>query len=191
MVLPDGESYDARFEVLARQGQHLHGEADLVEALLADRPTGPAPRVLDAGCGTGRVAIELAARGFEVVGIDLDPSMLARARVKAPALRWHLGDLADPVPDGPYDLVVMAGNVLLFTRPGTEAAVVGRLAASLAPAGLLVAGFSLHPEGYRLASYDGAADTADLLLVHRWATWERAEWDPTSGYAVSVHQRRP
>ena len=36
--------------------------------------------VLDAGCGTGRVAIEPARRGIEVVGADVDPSMLATTR---------------------------------------------------------------------------------------------------------------
>lgn len=188
MVLPDGESYDARFEALARQGQHLHGEADLVAWLLADRPASPPPRVLDAGCGTGRVAIELADRGFEVVGIDVDRSMLDRARLKAPTLPWHLGDLTDPIPDGPYDLIVMAGNVLLFTRPGTEPTVVARLAAVLAPGGLLVAGFSLREGGYGTSDYDGTARACDLELVHRWATWAHGEWLPGTGYAVSVHR---
>lgn len=192
MVLPDGESYDARFEMLARQGRRLHGEADLVERLLTDRSTPRPPRVLDAGCGTGRVAIELAARGFDVVGIDVDPSMLDQARRKAPLLPWHLRDLGDMsgVPGAPYDLIVMAGNVLLFTDPGSEGAVVGQLAAALAPGGLLVAGFSLRPDGYRLADYDAAAGIGDLDLVQRWSTWERAAWKPGDGYAVSVHRRR-
>ena len=38
--------------------------------------------MLDAGCGTGRVAIELAARGFSVVGMDLDEAMLDTARAE-------------------------------------------------------------------------------------------------------------
>ncbi|MDQ1398226.1 MAG: hypothetical protein QOK20_158, partial [Acidimicrobiaceae bacterium] len=52
----DGESYQRRFDELASGGQDVHGEAAFVMALT------PAT-VLDAGCGTGRVAIELARRG--------------------------------------------------------------------------------------------------------------------------------
>ncbi len=62
------DTYDRRWEELAAAGQNVHGEADLVESL--------APRsVLDAGCGTGRVAVELARRGIDVVGVDLDASL--------------------------------------------------------------------------------------------------------------------
>jgi ubiquinone/menaquinone biosynthesis C-methylase UbiE len=50
--------------------------------------------VLDAGCGTGRVAIELARRGIEIVGVDIDPGMLGSARRKAPELTWIEADLA-------------------------------------------------------------------------------------------------
>ena len=65
----DLDEYDARWDRLAAAGEEVHGEADFVMAL---RPTS----VLDAGCGTGRVAIELARRGVEVVGVDADPDML-------------------------------------------------------------------------------------------------------------------
>jgi SAM-dependent methyltransferase len=74
-------TYDDRWTELSARGENVHGEADLVSSL--------DPRsVLDAGCGTGRVAIELFRRGLDVVGVDLDPSMLARARAKAPGLPW-------------------------------------------------------------------------------------------------------
>ena len=78
---PRGDAYDERWRKLAAAGQGIHGEADLIESLL--RETGGS-RVLDAGCGTGRVATELAARGFSVVGMDLDEQMLDTARAKAP-----------------------------------------------------------------------------------------------------------
>src|SRR5919204_5229355 len=61
---------DAPYEARARAGENVHGEADFVESFHPGS-------VLDAGCGTGRVAIELARRGIEVVGVDLDPGMLA------------------------------------------------------------------------------------------------------------------
>src|SRR5690242_4255297 len=93
---PRGDRYDERFRELEARGVDVHGEASCVEALLRAEPiaTSRAPSVLDAGCGTGRVAIELAARGFDVLGVDLDPAMLDEARRKAPGLEWVLGDLA-------------------------------------------------------------------------------------------------
>ena len=73
----EGDDYQARFDRLAATGADVHGEATFVRAYE------PA-RVLDAGCGTGRVAIELARHGIEVVGVDVDASMLATARRLAP-----------------------------------------------------------------------------------------------------------
>ncbi len=68
--------------------------------------------MLDAGCGTGRVGIELASRGFTVTGVDADAGMLAAARRKAPELPWVQADLADlgPEPAGPFDAVLLAGT---------------------------------------------------------------------------------
>ena len=177
-----GRDYDARWERLAAEGHNPHGEADFVDSLL-----GGSGRVLDAGCGTGRVAIELARRGFEAVGVDVDDEMIAGARAKAPELVWHQFDLAAFDLGEAFDAVVMAGNVLLFTAPGTETAVVARCAAHLAPGGALVAGFQLRVGGYGLDRYDADCAVAGLALSERYSTWERGPW--TGGdYAVSVHR---
>lgn len=181
-----GRSYDERFAELAATGVDVHGEADLCASLV---PVGS--RVLDAGCGTGRVAIELGRRGYQVVGLDLDPSMLSVARRRVPELRWLLADLATLDPTmigGPVDLVLLAGNVMIFLTPGTEAAVLTRLAAVLRPNGILVAGFSLLPGRLGLSAYDRDAVAAGLELTDRWATWDQ---QPYAGgdYAVSVHRR--
>src|SRR4051812_23673357 len=107
-----GDEYQRRFDDLAASGAHVHGEADFVMTLL--------PRsVLDAGCGTGRVAIELAARGVDVVGVDVDASMIATARRLAPKLEWVEHDLITLGLGREFDVVVMAGNVPLFTPLGT------------------------------------------------------------------------
>jgi len=175
-------AYDRRWDELAAAGHNVHGEADLVERL------GPRS-VLDAGCGTGRVAIELARRGLDVTGVDLDPGMLDQARAKAPALPWVLGDLATLDLGRTFDAVVAAGNVMIFVAPGTEPAVLVRLAAHLAPGGLLVAGFSLRPGGLDMATYDRDAAAAGLELAERWATWDRQPSRAGDDYAVSVHRR--
>ena len=186
---PRGEDYDARWLALAASGHGIHGEADLVSSLL-DESGGTS--VLDAGCGTGRVAIELARRGHAVAGVDADDRMLETARAKAPDLRWLTADLADmdaigdPIP-GTVDLVLLAGNVMIFLEPGTEGRVLTGLAARLNPGGLLVAGFSLQPDRLSLDRYDELAAAAGLIPVARWATWDR---QPFGGgdYAVSVHR---
>jgi SAM-dependent methyltransferase len=185
---PRGDDYDDRWRRLAESGQNVHGEADLVEALLAEHG---GRRVLDAGCGTGRVAIELARRGFSVVGVDADERMLDHARAKAPDLRWIHADLAesDTALDEQFDLVVLAGNVMIFVAPGTEAAVLSQCTARLAPKGLLLAGFQLRPDRIALEDYDRLAAEAGLEPVARWATWDRAPFDG-GAYAVSLHRRR-
>jgi len=183
----DGDDYQARFDRLASEGFDIHGEADFVCSL------GPRS-VLDAGCGTGRVALELARRGLEVVGVDVDPSMLAIARNRGPGIEFVESDLSDlDLLGRSFDVVLMAGNVLLFTRRGTERAVVAGCARQIGPGGALVTGYQLD-RGYELADYDADCDAAGLVLVERWATWDREPFgvsSPSFGaarYAVSVHR---
>jgi SAM-dependent methyltransferase len=184
---PRGEDYDARWARLAEAGRSVHGEADLIDSLLGESG---GRRVLDAGCGTGRVAIELSRRGYPVVGIDADERMLSAARAKSPEIPWFTGDLSelDAVTTETFDLVVLAGNVMIFLEPGTEGLVVAQVAERLAPDAVLVAGFSLKPACLSLDTYDALTREAGLTLVHRWSTWNR---EPYAGgdYAVSVHRR--
>jgi SAM-dependent methyltransferase len=183
---PRGDDYDARWKSLEAAGQNIHGEADLTQALLQESG---GTSVLDAGCGTGRVAIELARRGTSVVGADADARMLATARANAPQLRWIEADLAElgRVLSDRFDLVLLAGNVMIFLAPDTEQRVLEQLAQRLTPGGLLVAGFSLRPDRLSLQRYDLLADRAGLVLADRWATWDR---QPFAGgdYAVSLHR---
>jgi SAM-dependent methyltransferase len=179
----DGDAYQARFDALAASGHDVHGEAAFICSLE------PAPAsVLDAGCGTGRVAIELARRGLAVVGVDLDPSMLAAARKAAPDVDWIEHDLAGLDLARTFDVVVMAGNVPLFTAPGTHAAVVAGCARHVGPGCALVAGFQLR-RGYSLEQYDADADAAGLALAERYATWDREPYRAGGDYAVSLHRR--
>lgn len=178
-----GDAYDATYETRAAAGENVHGEADFVQQ------EGVAS-VLDAGCGTGRVARELALRGLDVTGVDIDPEMLATARRKAPGVGWHLGDLSTIALGRTFDGIVMAGNVMIFLTPGTEAAVVANMARHLGPGGLLIAGFQLMPGRLAIDAYDEFARAASLELRDRWATWDREPWRPGGGYAVSVHMKR-
>jgi SAM-dependent methyltransferase len=176
-----GAAYDAKWAALEAAGGSIHGEADFICRFE------PAT-VLDAGCGTGRVAIELAARGIDVVGVDLDPPMLGQARAKAPHLEWVEADLCHIALGRTFDVVALPGNVMIFLSPGTETSVVANMAAHVRPGGVLVAGFQLG-QTYSLDRYDADCDAAGLTLADRFATWDAASWNPGSGYAVSVHRR--
>ena len=176
-----GADYDERFARLAAAGTDVHGEAALVASLGAHT-------VLDAGCGTGRVAIELARRGSDVVGVDVDDAMLGTARARAPHLIWVLDDLATVQLGRRFDLVIMAGNVMIFVAPGDEGAVVANMAGHLEPSGLLLAGFSLDRGGVTLPEYDDLAARAGLNLVGRWSTWDRQPFAEGGDYAVSLHR---
>jgi SAM-dependent methyltransferase len=188
---PDrGSRYSARFAALAASGSDVHGEASFCADLM---PAGA--RILDAGCGTGRVAIRLAELGYECVGVDADEAMLAQARATASSLSWLHRDLADLAGAelGRFDLVLAAGNVIPLLDRGTEAGVIANLVDRLTPDGLLVAGFGLDAAHLPLASapldladYDGWCATAGLRLVDRYATWGGDPYD-NGGYAVSVH----
>lgn len=176
-----GDDYQAQFDRLAASGQDVHGEATFVRAY------SPA-FVLDAGCGTGRVAIELARHGIEVVGTDIDESMLATAQRLLPDIEWVRSDLYELELGRTFDLVVMAGNVPLFTPLGTEAALVAGVARHVAPGGRLVSGFSLG-RNYSLAELDRHTADNGLVLEDRFATWDRQPWIDGGDYAVSVHRR--
>lgn len=189
-MYPKGSAYDAKWAAMERSGAAIHGEADLVEGFEPGR-------VLDAGCGTGRVAIELARRGIETVGVDADPQMLRTAESKAPDLQWVHADLAADGLAGEltsgaenlFDLVVAAGNVMIFVDQSSLQQAIRNVASTLRGGGNLVAGFQLEPGGLALAGYDALCSAAGLALEHRWSTWSREAFEPPGSYAVSVHRK--
>ena len=160
----------------------MHGEVDFITAM--DPGT-----VLDAGCGTGRIAIELARRGFDVTGIDLDADMVAAAMAKAPGQSWRVDDLARMQLPRRFDTVAMPGNVMLFCEPADRRLIVHNLAQHLLPGGCVVAGFSLERGGYTIVEWDEHCAASGLELVERFATWTRLPFAPGGDYHVSVHRR--
>lgn len=185
-------TYAERFRRLAARGQDVHGEAALVTRLVE-----PPARVLDAGCGTGRIAVRLHELGYDVVGVDVDASMLAVARAEAPDLDWRAGDLATLDLGETFDLVLLAGNILPLLEPGTLGAVAARLAAHTAAGGRVVCGFGLDPghlpDGCPvtpLADVEAAFAAAGLTAEPAYATWDGAPYDG-GGYVVTVHRVGP
>jgi SAM-dependent methyltransferase len=180
--------YVERFRRMAAQGADLAGEARLVDAMLAR-----GSRVLDAGCGPGRVGAELAARGHAVVGVDVDPVLVAAAEEDHPGPTWLVGDLAEldlparGIPE-PFDVVVCAGNVLTFLAPGTEVEVLRRMGAHLAPGGRVVAGFGAG-RGYAFDAFFADAAAAGLRPDVALSTWDLRPFDDRSEFLVAVLAR--
>lgn len=180
--------YVERFRRLAREGADLDGEARLVDAML---PRGS--RVLDAGCGPGRVGAALHRAGHTVVGVDVDPVLLAAAQEDHPGPTWLLGDLTEldlparGIPD-PFDVVVAAGNVVTFAAPSTRAEMLRRLAGHLVEGGRLVAGFGTN-RGYAVREFRehlaAAGLTEDLLL----STWDLRPYRPGGDFLVAIASR--
>jgi ubiquinone/menaquinone biosynthesis C-methylase UbiE len=153
--------------------------------------------VLDAGCGTGRVATQLTALGYHCVGVDVDRDMIGVAERRDPATVWVVQDLSRlQLRAQAFDVAVLAGNVVPLLAPGTLLDAMERIAAHVQPGGLVVAGFGLDaghlPPGVpatSLEDYDRACAVADLSFLRRYRSWEMEPWRASSGYAVSIHRR--
>ena len=177
--------YIERFRAKARAGEDLAGEARLVDAVA---PRGA--RILDAGCGPGRVGGHLAAAGHDVVGVDVDPALIEAAEQDHPGPRWLVGDLAElDLPacgiTTPFDVIVSAGNVMAFLAPSTRVEVLRRLRAHLARDGRAVIGFGAGRE-YEFGQFVDDAATAgfapDLLL----STWDLRPFADDSDFLVAL-----
>ena len=180
--------YVERFRRMAADGTDLAGEARTIDAML---PRGG--RVLDAGCGPGRVGSELAARGHTVVGVDVDPVLIDAALADHPGPTWLVGDLAEldlPAQDvaEPFDVVLCAGNVLTFVADGTEVEVLRRLGAHTRSDGRVVVGFGTD-RGYAVDDFLADAATAGLRIDATFATWDLRPFGPSAGFLVAVLSR--
>jgi SAM-dependent methyltransferase len=111
----------------------LEAEEPVVREILAALPVGVA---LDAACGTGRHAAQLAELGHRVIGVDATPEMLAVARAKVPEGDFREGDLrALPLADESVDVAVCA---IAVSHVPELAPVLAELARVLRPGGHLV-----------------------------------------------------
>ncbi len=177
--------YIERFRTMAAEGRDLDGEARLVDAMV---PRGA--RILDAGCGPGRVGGRLAALGHRVVGVDIDPELIAAAEGDHPDAVWLVRDLAvlDLASEGisePFDAIISAGNVMTFLDPATRRMVLKQLAAHLGPDGRLVVGFGAD-RGYEFDDFFADADFAGLRDELRLSSWDLRPFDSASTFLIAV-----
>lgn len=176
--------------------------------------------VLEAGIGTGRYALPLAAQGIAVHGIDASPAMLAALRRKpgGDAIALTLGDFALAHLAGPFQLVLCLANTLaLLPDAATQRRALARFAAGLQPGGRLLLETShtheTHPTisqwnvelntQYGKRNYSGRicpvvpavlddwAAASGLLLLQRWRNWSGDAWNGEQGAVFSLFGRAP
>lgn len=186
---PDhSRSYVERFRAMAAQGTDIVGEARFVDALVA-----PGSHVLDAGCGSGRIAAELARRGHRVVGYDVDPVLIEAAATDFEGPVWLVGDLAelDMAAHGigePFDVIISCGNVMAFLAPSTRREVLTRMKEHLSPHGRIAVGFGAG-RGYQFDDYRADVAAVGLIMELELSTWDMRPFTQRSDFLVSVLSR--
>lgn len=158
---------------------------DLLAPMLDRLPVG---RVLDAACGTGAVVQQLVARGNDVIGVDVSPAMLARARTAVPKARLVIGDLRHlPLPDADVDHVVCS---LALTHVRELDLFFAETARVMRPGGHLIL---LDTRGHFTGSYrdDHTVEPHEMAQPLTPGTpdiWELHPWVHTAANAAKAGQ---
>ena len=148
-------------------------DGDELEAITAHIPRPAYSRVIDIGCGTGRIAGPLATRGYAVTGIDINPRALRIAQDRAPgpwyvaldqrdvgSMRWH------------FDAVLVLWNSLGFVDRTADLETVVGLTAILSRGGKVL--FDMyHPDWVRDHELPGEPDPDHGAAVRRWVRQRR------------------
>jgi tRNA (cmo5U34)-methyltransferase len=148
---------------------------------------GTVARVLDLGTGTGETLRRVAGHHPDaaLVGIDESEEMLAAARRVVPGARLECRHVEDPLPDGPFDLVVGALTVHHLDGPGKQD-LFRRVAAALRAGGRFVLGDVIVPDdpADAITPIDGVYDTPDRLD-------DQLAWLDAAGFTTQVtwHER--
>jgi SAM-dependent methyltransferase len=114
-----GRDYAAAYDDLYHDKDYP-AECDLIERVFATYGSGRVRRVLDLGCGTGRHAVILAERGYEVTGVDRSPEMVERARARGSLAHFELGDIASIDLGETFEAALMNFAVLGYQVGNTD-----------------------------------------------------------------------
>ena len=181
--------YADRFRQMEARGDDIHGEARFVDAMA---PRGA--RILDAGCGPGRLGPCLVAMGHEVVGVDVDPHLIEVANNERPGPTYLVGDLATldlpsaGIAEG-FDVIVCAGHVMTFLAASTRIKVLSRFAKHLRDQGRIAVGLGAG-RGYEFADFFNDVQQADLVVDQNLSTWDLHPFTPDSDHLVSILRKR-
>lgn len=181
--------YVERFRNMEAAGNDIVGEARLVDAMV-----GRGGRILDGGCGPGRLGGYLHRAGHEVVGVDVDPVLIEAAETDYPGPTWLVDDLAEmDLPSrgvaAGFDVIVCAGNVMTFLAPTTRVAVLAGFARHLADDGRAVVGFGAGRE-YEFDQFGADVVAAGLRTDVRLGTWDLRPFTDASDFLVAVLSRQ-
>ena len=179
------QRYIERFKIMEANGHDLGGEARMIDAMVSRNA-----RILDAGCGPGRVGGRLHAVGHTVVGVDVDPALIEAAERDYPGPTWLTGDLAEmDLPargvEANFDAIVCAGNVMGFLAPSTRVEVLRRFGTHLADDGRAVVGFGAG-RGYEFSEFLSDVEAAGLRLDLPLSTWDLRAFTADSDFLVAV-----
>ena len=173
---------------MARRGEDIVGEARRVDALVPRRA-----RILDAGCGAGRIAGHLHGAGHAVTAVDVDPELIRAARADHPGPDYRVADLAlltELDLGGPFDLIVCAGNVMTFLAESTRRDVLRGFAAHLTDEGRAVVGYGAG-RGYPAEDFLADAAASGLAPQLTLAGWDLRPWTEDSDFMVTVLGKAP
>lgn len=178
------ENYAERWRTFAAEGRDIYGEARLIDAMAAR-----GSRILDAGCGQGRIGGYLAHQGHDVIGIDIDPILIAYAKQDFPEASWQVGDLSETAgAKGSVDLVVSAGNVMGFLAEEGRKPALENIQGALAPAGRAVTGFGAG-RGWTFEDFLKDAADAGLELEGTFESWDLRPYREGSQFLVAIFSK--
>lgn len=177
--------YRDRFRAMVAEGKDLAGEARLIDAMV-ERGS----RILDLGCGGGRLGGYLAKAGHAVTGIDIDPVLIEAAQEDYPGPNWLVADMVDFELDEQFDAIVSAGNSITFLADGSQHLAIAQVAKHLAPGGRAVFGFGLM-RGYSLDQLIADADQCGLAVEQLFSTWDLRPFAADSDFVVAVCGHKP
>ena len=180
------EMYAQRWRNFVAEGKDIDGEARLIDAM-AQRGS----RILDAGCGQGRLTGFLTDRGHTVVGFDVDPVLIDIAKEANSDATFYVGDLStDEIPESDFDLIVSAGNVMGFLAPEGRQPALDHLYRALKNGGRAVIAYGSGPgRAWSFPEFFANAETAGFVVEHKFSSWELDPYTDRSEFLVAVLRR--
>ncbi len=133
-----GDAFADVYDDWYRDVSDVDATVDLLVTLASSHASFP---VLELGVGTGRIAIPLAARGLDIVGLDASAAMLAKLAEndRSGAVAAHTGDMVDDQPAGPFAVVFVAYNTFFgLLTEARQRACFTSVAQRLVPGGAFV-----------------------------------------------------